>query len=457
VRTSFTTSLTLLCLLASCSLERLPLSCEADADCPDGYRCDALGHRCIRWVEPDHEDASVAEAGARDQRTDSASLDGSADAATGNDVATFPDAVTLLDAARADLLTLDTAVSAPDVCVPSCDGRCGGGGDGCGGTCNGACPLGEWCPGTTCEACDSSQHCGRSGEACVDCLTLVTNHACVDGRCGCTSAPDHCVSGEACFGYQCVCAPDCAGRCGGSDGCGGSCTGSCSGGEWCDGVDCHVCEADDDLHCGSSCADCTQNVNDRFCINGSCGCRNDSDCDVGLWCSLNHCVACDQPSHCGLVCESCLGPPLDPFGHACVNAECGCWDNSDCDYGVRCVLNRCSQLEPAIDAWYGTDQSCNRIDVSYPQQGFGQSHWANVHVYDWETGVHLGPMSGYHQLNACNLYFGGDETWPDSYYRFHGTRAEFRQRGLPRYVKFRFVSDSSSAYSGECGRVDLGQ
>jgi hypothetical protein len=111
---------------------------------------------------------------------------------------------------------------------------------------------------------------------------------------------------------------------------------------------------------------------------------------------------------------------------------------------------------PSIGLWHASNEGCPRIDVWYPQMNFGEEHWYNIRVYD-ENGNSLGWLSEYHRnQSGCNTYFGGNSQWPNSYYRFHGTKEELRKRGLPRKIKVQFIDESGYPYSKMSGILDLG-
>ncbi|MBN2529419.1 MAG: CRTAC1 family protein [Deltaproteobacteria bacterium] len=109
-----------------------------------------------------------------------------------------------------------------------------------------------------------------------------------------------------------------------------------------------------------------------------------------------------------------------------------------------------------VDAWYATD-GCPRLDVRIPIINFGQSpHWNNIGVFTANR-TYIGRMSSYHVLNnICNLYYPGSLQWPGSTYRYHGTKTEFRQRGLPQEIRFRFIDSAGNPYSDYSNVVDLG-
>ncbi len=117
-------------------------------------------------------------------------------------------------------------------------------------------------------------------------------------------------------------------------------------------------------------------------------------------------------------------------------------------------------IEPQLAAWYATDV-IKRIDVQLPDMNMGLDWWYQIKVYD-ESGQDLGFMKDYHETTPlcpteCNQYYPGDSSWPHSYYRFHGTKQQFRQRGLPRYVKFKVINtQGDSSLQGFTNVVDLG-
>ncbi|MBN2497339.1 MAG: hypothetical protein JXR96_22300 [Deltaproteobacteria bacterium] len=166
-------------------------------------------------------------------------------------------------------------------CTPSCAGKCGGASDGCGGQCSAACPSGQWCNGTTCQACNDAHHCGSS---CTDCGT--------DGW-------------------------------------------------WCQSGACQACTSN--THCGPDCEDCTSaGVEGSFCdfmpVRGGadgyfCGCNDDSECFSGRYCGPRGCRNCTVGTHCG---PSCIDCSSNNDGHACVDGMCGCNSTTDCPSGRTC-------------------------------------------------------------------------------------------------------------------------
>ena len=61
------------------------------------------------------------------------------------------------------------------------------------------CPAGTYVSMGDCPPCAEATHCGTP---CRDCTTLSTNHACIDGGCGCASPAD-CLPGEWCANATC--------------------------------------------------------------------------------------------------------------------------------------------------------------------------------------------------------------------------------------------------------------
>ncbi|MBN2738574.1 MAG: discoidin domain-containing protein [Spirochaetales bacterium] len=107
--------------------------------------------------------------------------------------------------------------------------------------------------------------------------------------------------------------------------------------------------------------------------------------------------------------------------------------------------------------WYATD-SCNRLDVWADVWSMGQNpHWGQARVYDATSNAYLGLLSTYHTNNgSCNLYYPGSSAWPGSTYRFHNSYTQFRQKGLPRYIKVDFFNNVLAfSYSDMSNALDL--
>lgn len=95
-----------------------------------------------------------------------------------------------------DLRLADTGK--PDLCMPSCAGKCAGAEDGCNGTCQGNTCKG-CCQGSICQPGNQSAACGTAGIACTSCG-----------------------SGTVCSAGTCQSQPQCPCK-GMGDGCGGQC------------------------------------------------------------------------------------------------------------------------------------------------------------------------------------------------------------------------------------------
>ncbi len=297
-------------------------------------------------------------------------------------------------------------------CVPSCADKGCGESDGCAGTCS-ACPSGNWCDGTSCQPCDTAEHCGDAcsgctadprGDACVDmggfqcgcqtdlncsdnqycdlvtrgcldctvddncgltcldCSQQATNRQCVgEGgqenlHCGCETET-YCAQGEACdpVSRTCdACQPDCGGRVCGANGCGGQCPPGCN-------VGTETCNAD------GQCESCSNDCNGLACgTRNGCGLECDGlgvECAAGTFCeSDGACVACGLAAHCGELCVDCTG---DEAGHQCVTTggppHCGCIDTSDCPADRACRAGLCEACTPDCDGKCGgADDTCDR-------------------------------------------------------------------------------------------------
>ncbi len=97
------------------------------------------------------------------------------------------------------------------VCVPNCNGTCGGP-DGCGGTCE--CASGSFCNGAgICRACGTCAPpyatCGSSSACRVHC-SAAGEEVCVDGSLPCDASPGCTVDSDCTDGFACV-GPGCCG------------------------------------------------------------------------------------------------------------------------------------------------------------------------------------------------------------------------------------------------------
>jgi hypothetical protein len=191
--------------------------------------------------------------------------------------------------------------------------------------------------------------------------TLLTVAALLAAAGGCDRLPARGGEGQPCFGNgecgaglecnadnRCVrtdCTPDCDGKCGGvPDGCGGTCPLDCPAGQWCDaagGDICRPCEVD--AHCGSGCENCSDNTQNKACIDDGqgyrCGCMTGEDCD-GRDCNMyNYCdCAPDCSNKCAGESDGCGGTCPDPCqeGDYCEGGFCHpCEEDAHC--GPQCV------------------------------------------------------------------------------------------------------------------------
>ena len=213
----------------------------------------------------------------------------------------------------------------------------------CAETCAGCCDDGGCQSGT-----DTTAR-GARGTPCLDCATIGTGQTCgggpgggTPGVCGCTpttclaqgkdcgTAPDGCgeelncgacpLAGQPCVANVCgACVEDCAGKaCGADHACGGTCAhGSCPAGQTCGGGGtpnvCGNCTIDDDCDDGITCTVdvcvagvCTNTPDHGFCrgtnINTDCAGTSGSGC-------VCRCGGCGE----GICCNCCFFFPFpDP-------------------------------------------------------------------------------------------------------------------------------------------------
>ena len=85
----------------------------------------------------------------------------------------------------------------------------------------------------------------------------------------------------------------------------------CASGEQCYGGGCALCS--NSKACGTDCIDCTDQISDWYCDNGSCACRGNSDC---------------------------------PSEMPCMDLRCGCRLDSDCPGDLECREKRCTYSIP---------------------------------------------------------------------------------------------------------------
>ena len=115
-----------------------------------------------------------------------------------------------------------------------------------------------------------------------------------------------------------------------------------------------------------------------------------------------------------------------------------------------------------IKGWFasglGDSFYFDRIDIELPNINMGQSWWMNIKVYN-EDKTLVNPskpyLKDYHVCapgalctsTSLYLYFEGTSAWPHSYYRFHGTIAQLRARGLPEKIVVRAFNEDGTPYS----------
>lgn len=106
----------------------------------------------------------------------------------------------------------------------------------------------------------------------------------------------------------------------------------CDEGSWCDDGSCSSCNVD--LHCGSSCEDCTPDGDScsddgTHCIE----CSGGLDCGLGAWCDDGTCRTCNTADHCSFFCWSCGGETPDCAGvlFGCVCNESSCGSSKTCE------------------------------------------------------------------------------------------------------------------------------
>ena len=272
----------------------------------------------------------------------------------------------------------------------------------------GPCALTSLCEAGTCQvgavkSCNDGNPCTKdSCDVAVGCQNVYEDGPCNDGdpctsgdQCSsgqCTGTPCQCKSDQecegaevgqtacervACVAFACVAVPDEAlsGKaCSDDDGCtsGETCSdGVCGGGQpvVCDNADTTGCTTqvcsentcgpvfataatacddgdpctvggacDDSGTCVSSAKDCSgfeDQCNDAACVLGACIVvpKTDAACDDGQICTPE--TTCDGAG-------SCVGPWDPTIG------ECGCQADTDCDDGLACTINECSNDKECV-------------------------------------------------------------------------------------------------------------
>lgn len=115
---------------------------------------------------------------------------------------------------------------------------------------------------------------------------LITASGCVE-KLSIEYRPCPCLDGYQCCGQTSICIPIneiCPG--------GLPCSPYCERGQYCHEDTCQQCY--DNKHCGIQCVDCTDQLENWACVQGSCGCRVREDCPGRLEC-LNGVCGIEQP------------------------------------------------------------------------------------------------------------------------------------------------------------------
>lgn len=316
------------------------------------------------------------------------------------------------------------------------------GGRDLGGSCESACEDENPCTDDSCqegrcafEPLEAGTPCGDgvcgegSPPACVRCMDDEPSGQDVDT--GCTTGAPECVrvDGEPrCVGCQSE--EDC--------GAGGECTVmkceagvcvehradqgvECSDGV-CDGGVCVECTEDEDCdggHCSEgACRECTEDEHcgALFCVSGSCvSCREDGDCAAGICAGDGRCVGCVDAEDCddGVECtrDLCTDEACShtPDGSLCPDSGDVCLRNV-CDESLGCQTEDIRRQEVLIDQGVG-DGSFEVDDGSWdefgsdfiifedPAQGVNDGTLASHgEWYAWFGGLHGEDAGGIRQL-----------------------------------------------------------
>ncbi len=203
----------------------------------------------------------------------------------------------------------------------------------CNGGTFGVCQSDADCPGSTCGPAGSG-FCNESEDSCVQCLS---DSQCPPDLTYCTNA--------ACVFNSCVQVADPVGRCG-------------------DGLFCNGAEVCLSNQIGSVCTNCMV-FHPSTCSGGT---RNGLSCSLTSDCPGGVCVSHELECK-GKVCNSSLSsPPYKscttnancPSGVQCVDACCGAGTAIDCDDGVACTLNKCSEAADSCVTTIPT-KTCNNV------------------------------------------------------------------------------------------------
>ena len=109
--------------------------------------------------------------------------------------------------------------------------------------------------------------------------------------------------------------------------------------------------------------------------------------------------------------------------------------------------------------FYATD-SYERLDVSLPELSLPRIYRDDVTVFNADTDENLGKLVNYHiqaiQPGWGHYYPGLEGVWDNTYWRYHGTKPQFRQRSLSQNIYVKFIDEDGNHYSLESNDLDLG-
>ena len=220
--------------------------------------------------------------------------------------------------------------------------------------------------GESCGTCPGTDTCNEQGQCVSSCTPSCAGRECGwDPICG-TMNCGSCAAGESCNAQgQCECKPSCAGReCGWDPICGTMDCGTCSGGSTCNAQ-------------GQCVADCVPNCSGHVCgMDPVCGTMNCGTCTGGDTCNAQgQCVSsctpnctgriCGPDPVCGQSCGTCTG------ALECVNGECICIDDYDCDENSICLVESCSLA-------YGRNYTLTVVSVEVSQYDQNGEAWDSL-------------------------------------------------------------------------------
>jgi len=217
--------------------------------------------------------------------------------------------------------------------------------------------------GESCGTCTGSDTCDANGQCVSSCTPSCAGRECGwDPICG-TMNCGSCPAGESCnVQGQCECNPSCAGReCGWDPNCGTMNCGDCPAGESCNEQ-------------GRCVADCVPDCTGRECgLDPVCGTQSCGNCTSGETCNAQgQCVSsctpdctnriCGPDPACGQSCGTCSG------SLECVNGDCVCIDNYDCDTDSICINESCNLA-------YGRNYTLTVVSIEVSQYDQNGEAW----------------------------------------------------------------------------------